>query len=150
MAGSHNAWRESIRSQQFLTLLPDTDGMFAAIEQQVRGWQVVIPIWRGAIVVNTLREEITGTGMRFRITDATADSATLTLTPYFHSARDGKRISVTELRTILRLKPGIPYVIAGEDSEHDTFARGFFSYGQKRATRQVAHIVNVEVGEAGP
>ncbi len=137
-------------SSQFLLLNEGTRGSLQMIEQSYRPWRVVVPVWRGAVVVRTIRAEVTGTGMFVTVSKATPGAVTVRLTPYFDrrraAGRENGRIVINELQTTLTVVPGRPYVIM-QDQRHDhALARGLLSHRSDEAHAQVIVVLTVDVG----
>ncbi len=133
-------------SQQFLSLMAGGTASFQALRITPKPWTVVIPIWRGVVIVDTIREEITGTGMFVTVHSIRNGWVDVELTPYFNRARDGHAIKVEELATRVTVRPGQPYVLMADRSDNSSTASQLLSRRTRRERSQLITVMTVETG----
>lgn len=133
-------------TESFLVLNEGSSGSLQVLQVRREPWLVVVPVYRGALLVRTFREEVTGTGMFVRVDRAGRGMAAVTLTPYFNRARDGRAIRVEELATTVTLRHGVPYVIMHADDQRQTIGEALLSYSSTTERRRVIATLMVEVG----
>ncbi len=134
--------------KQFLVTRVGFPAQFAVVRRSTRVWTLILPVYQGAVVVNTIREEVTGTGLRVKVLRATARRVVVELTPYFHGVRKrGGVIEVTQLTTRLSLIPGQAYVIMSDRRQARSFAASFFSSRSGRSATEVIQLIQVELGK---
>ena len=133
-------------TESFLVLNEGASGSLQVLEVRREPWLVVVPVYRGALLVRTFREEVTGTGMFVRVDRAGGGRATVTLTPFFNRARDGRAVRVEELATTVTLQPGVPYVIMHADDQRQTIGEALLSSGSTTERRRVIATLMVDVG----
>jgi len=144
-AEAESQYRRS-SSSQFLLLNEGTTGSLSMLESQTRAWPVVIPIYRGAVVVETIAETITGTGMVVGVQRIGDDTVTVQLQPYFNRRMGRERLMIEELATTLTLRPGVPYVIMSNQTHEQSVATALLSRRTMEEHRQVIAILTVDVG----
>ncbi len=132
-------------TSQFLVLMEGGEASFEATESTPVVRDVVIPVYRGAVVVRTIQDQVTGSGFRVRVRRATAQGIDVELTPYFHRARRGEALFVTELSTRLTLAPGRPYAILAERAAGSTMASALLSYRQDDRMMQSVLVLTARV-----
>ncbi len=133
-------------TSSFLVLNEGASGSLQVLSVRREPWLVAAPVYRGALLVRTFREEVTGTGMFVRVDRAGGGRATVTLTPYFNSARTGGVVRVDELATTLTLQPGVRYVIMHADDQRETIGQALLSHHATAERRRVIATLMVEVG----
>lgn len=133
-------------TEAFLVLNEGASGGLQVLRVRREPWLVAVPVYRGALLVRTFREEVTGTGLFVRVDRAGRGLATLTLTPYFNRARDGEAVRVEELATTVTLQAGVPYVVMHSDDERQTIGEALLSYRSTAQRRRVIATLMVEVG----
>lgn len=136
----------SSATEQFLLLRENSTGEFAVTRTTPEIWTVVIPVFRGVIIADTIRERVTGTGIKLLVGKASENGVMVQMTPYFHSAEHRGRIELTRLATTVHLVPGTPYVIAADRQSSASFGADFFGINRQHDSRDVAIIMQVEVG----
>lgn len=135
-------------TRQFLVTMVGFPARFEVVRRSTRAWTLILPVYQGAVVVNTIREEVTGTGLRVKVLRATARRVVVELTPYFHGVRKrGGVIEVTQLTTRLSLIPGQAYVIMSDRRQARSFAATFFSSRSGRSATEVIQLIQVEMGK---
>jgi len=134
-------------STQFLLLDEGSRGSLTMIESRPRPWVVVIPIYRGGIVVRTIREQVTGTGMYVGVERVGPDAVTVRLTPYFNRQRRDGALVIEELATTVTLTPGEPYVVMQDRRESSNVASALLSRTTTSEARQIVAVLEVDVGE---
>lgn len=144
LRASHSRTRRRRLTRQFLVLMEGGEASFDVIQQRPVVWDVVIPLHLGAVVVRTLRERITGTGMRVAVRGVGPRGVDLEITPYLRRASDGRELRIEELKTRLLLEPGRPYVFMMEGRQGSDFAAGFLSFGSGTRRTQVIQVLTVE------
>ena len=133
-------------SRKFLMLQPGTEASLELLESRPQPWTVVLPVYDGLAVVETFREEITGTGFYVTVHRAGANGVDVELTPWFHSKRHRGVLKVEELTTRVTLQPGVPAVImADESSQHDV-TRQLLSYASRNKQSELVVVMTAEVG----
>ncbi len=135
--------RES--SQSFLLVMEGGEAMLETLQVQPVARTVLVPVYRGAVVVRTIQEEVTGSGFRVRIDRADHDGVDLELAPYFHRARRGETLVVGELATRLRLLPGRPYTILAERGGQTSVASALLSTRRADRGYESIHVLTVFV-----
>jgi len=133
-------------SSQFLLLNEGSRGSLALLRSEPRPWLIVIPVYRGGVVIRTIREEVTGTGMVVEVEQVGPDAVTVQLMPYFHRARAGDTLVLDELATTVTLRPGQPYVIMQDRSQSKSVASALLSRTSSQTSRQVIAELRVDVG----
>ena len=144
--GAQSRTARSSTSSQFLLLDEGASGSLAMLESQPQAWAVVIPIYRGAAVIETFAETITGTGMTVRVDRVGAEAATVSLAPLFHRRMGRRALEIETLTTALTLRPGVPYVIMSDQSREQSVASALLSRRTMSEHRQVIVVLTVELG----
>lgn len=139
--------RTRTMTQQFLLLMAGGEASFEVLHVEPVPRTVAFPIYGGVAIVRTVETQVTGSGMAVRVLSSTPQQVDVELTPYFHGARRGESVVLTELRTRLTLIPGVPYVIAGNRQDTNNFASAFLSFRSQRGYGEVIHVLTVERGE---
>ncbi|MBN2710999.1 MAG: hypothetical protein JXR97_00995 [Planctomycetes bacterium] len=143
---SSKSYTHSKTTKQFMVLMPGSSASMQAVEEKRIYWAVVVPVWRGSVLVSTIEERVTGTGMNVRVNSANSNNVSVELLPYFNRAERRGRIEVNELRTSLNLRPGVPYIIAGNEESSDNFSRSFLGYMDGKKRKNMAIIISADVG----
>ncbi len=133
-------------SRQFLLINEGSTGSLRLLESQPQPWLAVIPIYRGHVLVRTVREQITGTGMQVAVQRAGPEAVTVRLSPYFHRANRRGKLVLEEIATALTLRPGRPYVIMQDRSHETSVASALLSRSTTYGARQVIAILTVDTG----
>lgn len=133
--------------ETFIVLMPGADASLQLLETRPEPWLVVFPVWGGVAQGVTFRERVTGTGLFVRVRSATESAVDVELTPYFNRARDGRAIKITELRTRVTLRPGVPYVVAADRTADNSVAQGLLYRRSEDRTTESIQVLTVEVGE---
>lgn len=133
------------RTKQFITLMPGTEAGFESVMRRSVGWVAVIPIYRGSVIIDTLEERISGTGMRVRVHRATARGVEVSLIPYFYATERRGPQEIDELETRVFLEPGVPLVIAGNEAASDRAGWWLLGHGSRSSRRSVSIVIDAEV-----
>jgi hypothetical protein len=106
----------------------------------------VIPVYGGAVVVRTIEQAITGSGMLVRPTSQSDGTVLVEVTPFVSHAEGGlrKTIRLVELQATLRVRPGKPVVLLSHRESRDTLGTYFFSWRSARGARKVLMVLTVE------
>jgi len=149
VAGAIRAAQQSTTTQstssQFLLLDEGAAGSIAMLESRLEPWAVVIPIHRGAVVVETIAETITGTGMAVGVDRVGPDAVTVRLQPYFNRRMGRERLFIDELTTTVTLRPGVRYVVMSNQSSERSVAEALLSRRTMEQTREVIAVLSVDV-----
>ncbi len=151
-SGISVARRHSVRQEvarQFLVLMPGYEAAFEAVRIRHEAWPVVVPVWYGYELGYTIRERITGTGMKVRVHKVAPGNIEVELTPYFHRADRRGILEVNELRTRINMIPGRSYVIASDHRAASNFGSAFFSSHRESRDREVVILLKAEAGGGG-
>ena len=133
-------------SRMFLLLVPGSTGSIDILQSQARPYLVVVPVYRGALVVSQTEHEVTGSSMRVKVHHADPDRVELELVPYFHSARDGKAILINELRTRIVVPSGQPTVIMADKSNASSLTKQILSRRSESSRTEVISVITADVG----
>jgi len=151
LAAALSASREtSVReeaAQQFLLLLPGHPARFDVLQIRHEAWPVVIPVWRGYEIAYTIREQVTGSGLRVQVVRAGADQVEIELLPYFHRAERRDLLEVQELATRLAVAPGATYVIASNRTSNRNFGSSLFTRRERDHSRESVILLRADVGQ---
>lgn len=132
--------------EQFLLMADGTEGQMHVVESSPMPVTRVIPIYNGAVIVRTIEQVVTGSGMYVRPESQSDGTVLVEATPYV-SYREGRGIStirLTELSVTLRVRPGQPVVILAHEEAEESFGAAFFSARSSRGLRRVLQVLTVE------
>ena len=130
--------------QQFLVLMPGSEASFEAVKIAHEAWPVVVPVWYGYQLGYTIRERVTGTGMKIKVHTATPKRVVVELTPYFHRADRKGLLEVNELRTRISVIPGRSYIIASDRGGTSNFGSTFLTSHSRSRNREVVILLKAE------
>jgi len=133
-------------SRMFLLLVPGSTGSLDILQAQTRPYLVVVPVYRGALVVSQTEYEVTGSSMRVKVHHADLNRVELELMPYLRSARDGKAIFINELRTRIVVPSGQPTVIMADKSNASSLTKQILSRRSESSRTEVISVITADVG----
>ena len=143
---SSNRLRRST-SRMFLLLVPGSTGSLDILQSKARPYLVVVPVYRGALVVSQTEHEVTGSSMRVKVHHADPERVELELMPYLRRARDGKAILINELRTRIVVPSGQPTVIMADKSDASSLTKQFLSRRSASSRTEVISVITADVGQ---
>ncbi|MBI1375438.1 MAG: hypothetical protein GC159_22210 [Phycisphaera sp.] len=139
-------------SSQFILLAPGGTASLEAVTLQPRPWVVVVPTWRGGVLVSRSQYDVTGSGMAVTVRGVSASGVDVELLPYFHAARTtdarggrGGAIQLDELRTRVIVPPGVPIAVMSDSSATTDTARSWLSYRRDDRVTDTLLVLTVDV-----
>ncbi len=133
-------------SRQFLLLVPGSTGSLDVVQMRPRPYVVVVPVYRGAVVVSTVEHEVTGSAMHVTVHRADAENVDLELRPYFHGARDDGDLRINELSTRVLVPAGQPVVLMADRTSSSSLATQILSHRSESRQSEVIVVVTADVG----
>jgi hypothetical protein len=134
----------SEHTEQRLALTEGGSAGIAAIRSYPVVQRVVLPVYHGALVVDTIERQVVGSGFTATVHGVEPDGVDVELTPYFRGADEDEVIHVKSLSMRAMLRRGVPYVIMAEDTEEAEVAQTLLSWRSEQSRRRVVMMVTVE------
>ncbi len=144
LRGRTDRSERSEHTEQRLTLTEGGSARVAAIRTYPVVQRVVLPVYRGALVVETVERRVVGSGFTAMVHGVEPDGVDVELTPYFRRADGDEVIHVKSLSMRAVLRRGVPYVIMAEDAEEAEVAQTLLSWRSEQSRRRVVMMVTVE------
>ncbi|MDA0840732.1 MAG: hypothetical protein O3B01_29710 [Planctomycetota bacterium] len=122
-------------------------GVFKALRSEIGIRTIQIPVYRGTVVISTILERVTGSGLGVKIYTADNEQVDAEVMPFFRRSRDGSVLGITQLKTRIMLIPGNTYVLMSHEDSSQTLGNALLTYERNGQRRKIIQLVTARVGE---
>jgi hypothetical protein len=122
-------------------------GVFEALRSEIGTRTIQIPVYRGTVVISTILERVTGSGLGVKIHKADAKNVDAEVMPFFRRSRDSTILGITQLKTRISLVPGNTYVLMAHEESRQSLGNALLTYGRQGKRRKIIQLITARVGE---
>jgi hypothetical protein len=122
-------------------------GVFEALRSQIGIRTIQIPVYRGTVIISTILERVTGSGLGVKIHRANAEVIDAEVMPFFRRARDSSVLGITQLKTRINLIPNNTYVLMSHEDNQQTLGNALLTYDRQGQRRKIIQLITARVGE---
>jgi hypothetical protein len=145
-ATASNSSTHRVTSQSLLVAI-GRYGVFEALRSEIGTRTIQIPVYRGTLVISTILERVTGSGLGVKIYNADAKRVDAEVMPFFRRSRDGSILGITQLKTRINLIPGNTYVLMSHEDSSQSLGNALLTYDRQGMRRKIIQLITARVGE---
>ncbi|MDX1681816.1 MAG: hypothetical protein R3336_01735 [Phycisphaeraceae bacterium] len=133
--------------RQMLLTVPGYTATVQAVRYEAEPRTLLLPVFRGVVLVRTLQQRVTGTGLAVTVHGAAGGMVYLSLKPWVRRRDDGKAIFIEELTTRVRVPAGRPVVVMARRDQPTSIGWQLFSWQETSGIHEVMMVVRAQLPE---